>query len=133
MSRANLKILYVDDSTTILDMLSSSLIELGYLDTKSAEDGIEALALCEDEEFDLIITDINMPNMNGFEFIENLRNKYNYMSTPILVLTTESSDEMKEKGYQVGATSWMVKPFTTTLLDASIEKTIEKTEQLDSY
>ncbi|AXH10747.1 response regulator [Malaciobacter halophilus] len=133
MSRANLKILYVDDSTTILDMLSSSLIELGYLDTKSAEDGVEALALCEEEEFDFIITDINMPKMNGFEFIENLRNKYNYMSTPILVLTTESSDEMKEKGYQVGATSWMVKPFTTTLLGASIEKTIEKTEQIDDF
>lgn len=133
MSRADLKILYVDDSQTILDMLSSSFIELGYLDTKSAEDGVEALALCEEEEFDFIITDINMPNMDGFELIENLRNKYNYMSTPILVLTTESSDEMKQKGYKVGATSWMVKPFTTKLLADSIEKTIQKVEDTDSF
>jgi two-component system chemotaxis response regulator CheY len=129
LSRANLKLLYVDDSQTILDMLSSSLLELGYLDTKSAEDGAEALAMCEEEEFDFIITDINMPNMNGFEFIEAIRNKYNYMSTPILVLTTESSNEMKQKGYQVGATSWMVKPFTTELLGDSIVKTINKVEE----
>ena len=119
----NLKLLYVDDSPTILDMLSSTLLEIGYLETKSAEDGLEALALCEEEEFDFIITDINMPNMNGFEFIETLRNKYQYMSTPILVLTTESSEEMKQHGYKVGATSWMVKPFTTKLLAESIEKT----------
>lgn len=133
MSRGNFKILYVDDSPTILDMLESSLIELGYLDAKSAVDGVEALAFCEEEEFDFIITDINMPNMNGFEFIENLRNKYNYMSTPILVLTTESSDEMKEKGYHAGATSWMVKPFDTKLLGESIEKTIKKVEEVDSF
>lgn len=129
---SNLKILYVDDSPTILDMLSSTLLEIGFLDTKSAEDGVEALALCEEEEFDFIITDINMPNMNGFEFIENIRNKYQYMSTPILVLTTESSDEMKQRGYKVGATSWMVKPFTTKLLAESIEKTIQKVEE-DSF
>ena len=128
----NLKLLYVDDSPTILDMLSSTLLEIGYLETKSAEDGLEALALCEEEEFDFIITDINMPNMNGFEFIETLRNKYQYMSTPILVLTTESSEEMKQHGYKVGATSWMVKPFTTKLLAESIEKTIQKVEE-DSF
>lgn len=125
----NMKILYVDDSPTILDMISSTLLELGFLDTKSAEDGFEALTLCEEEEFDFIITDINMPNMNGFEFIENIRNKYQYMSTPILVLTTESSDEMKARGYKVGATSWMVKPFTLELLAASIEKTVQKVEE----
>lgn len=128
---SSLKILFVDDSQTILDMVASSLLELGYLETKSAEDGLEALAMCEEEEFDFIITDINMPNMDGFELIQTLRNKYQYMTTPILVLTTESSDEMKERGYAVGATSWMVKPFTTKLLGESILKTIDKVENGD--
>jgi two-component system chemotaxis response regulator CheY len=128
----NLKILYVDDSELIRDMVGEALYEIGYLYTTSAEDGLEALQIIDEAEFefDFIITDINMPNMNGFELIANLRNKLDYMETPILVLTTEKSQQMKDKGYQVGATSWMVKPFDKELLNDSIIKTLKKVQAI---
>lgn len=122
----NIKILYVDDSSTIREMLESSLFEIGYLNIQGAEDGIEALSLTVDEDYDFIITDINMPNMDGIELITRLRDTLDYMSTPIMVLTTEWSKEMKDKGKQVGATSWIVKPFDTKLLHKAILETIEK-------
>ena len=122
----NIKILYVDDSSTIREMVESSLIEIGYMDIQGAEDGIEALHLTQEEEYDLVITDINMPNMDGIELIQRLRDKLDYMSIPIMVLTTEWSREMKDKGKQVGATSWIVKPFDTALLHRAILETIEK-------
>jgi two-component system chemotaxis response regulator CheY len=123
-----IKILYVDDSSTIRDMVESALLGLGYLNIQAAEDGVEALALSEQEEYDLIITDINMPNMDGITFIKKLRNRLDYMSTPILVLTTEKTQEMKDKGRSVGATAWMVKPFNEKLLHKAILETIEKVE-----
>ena len=122
----NIKILYVDDSRLIRDMVESALIEYGYLNIQSADDGVEALELSEQEDYDFIITDINMPNMDGLELIRNLRNKLDYISTPILVLTTERSKEMKRKGKEVGATSWMVKPFNAKLLHTAILETIKK-------
>jgi len=122
----NIKILYVDDSSTIREMVESSLIEIGYMNIQGAEDGVEALALSVEEDYDFIITDINMPNMDGIELISKLRDTLDYMSTPIMVLTTEWSTEMKDKGKQVGATSWIVKPFDTKLLHRAILETIEK-------
>ena len=122
----NIKILFVDDSSTIREMVESSLIEIGYMNIQSAEDGVEALELSSEEEYDFIITDINMPNMDGIELISRLRDTLDYMSTPIMVLSTEWSKEMKAKGKQVGATSWMVKPFDTKLLHKAILDTIEK-------
>lgn len=124
----NIKILYVDDSSTIREMVESSLIEIGYMNIQSAEDGVEALALSTEEDYDFIITDINMPNMDGIELIHKLRDTLDYMATPIMVLTTEWSKEMKEKGKQVGATSWIVKPFDTKLLHKAILDTIEKVD-----
>jgi len=122
----NIKILFVDDSSTIREMVESSLMEIGYMNIQGAEDGIEALALSTEEEYDFIITDINMPNMDGITLIQKLRDKLDYMSIPIMVLTTEWSQEMKEKGKQAGATSWIVKPFDTKLLHRAILETIEK-------
>jgi len=123
---SSIKILYVDDSLVIRDMVASSLMQIGYMQIESAEDGVEALALCNEEEYDFIITDINMPNMDGIELIRNLRDKLNYISTPIMVLTTEWSQEMKKKGKEAGATSWIVKPFNTELLERAIEDTLNK-------
>jgi len=122
----NIKILYVDDSSTIREMVESALIEIGYMNIQGAEDGVEALALAREEDYDFIITDINMPNMDGIELICNLRDTLDYMSTPIMVLSTEWSAKMKAKGKQVGATSWIVKPFDTKLLHKAILETIEK-------
>lgn len=122
----NIKILFVDDSVTIREMVESSLLEIGYFNIQGAEDGLEALELSAEEEYDFIITDINMPNMDGITLIEKLRDKLDYIATPIMVLTTEWSQEMKNKGKQAGATSWIVKPFDTKLLHRAILETIEK-------
>ncbi|MGB5866609.1 MAG: response regulator [Arcobacteraceae bacterium] len=125
----SIKILFVDDSSTIREMVESSLLEIGYMNIQGAEDGVEALALTVDEEYDFIITDINMPNMDGIEFIQKLRDKLDYVATPIMVLTTEWSQEMKEQGKQAGATSWIVKPFDTKLLHKAILDTIKKAQE----
>ena len=126
MMNKSLRILYVDDSPVILEMLEVALFNLGYTNIESAEDGVEALEKIQEDDFDLIITDINMPNMDGFELISNLRAKLDYVSVPILVLTTERSQAMKRRGLEVGATAWMVKPFTEEILGEVLEKMLER-------
>jgi len=106
-----MKILIVDDSNMLRDMLKYALMDGGYSDVTEAPDGIVGLDKAKGTNFDLIITDINMPNMNGFELIEELRKLDNYKNKPLLVLTTERSDNMKERGKTAGATGWIVKPF----------------------
>ena len=127
---SKLKILYVDDSSVIRDMVESALLEIGFINIDGAEDGIEALELCAQEEYDFIITDINMPNMDGIELITRLRDKLDYLITPIMVLSTEWSKEMKQKGKKAGATSWIVKPFDTKLLNKAITETIAKVDSI---
>lgn len=105
------KILIVDDSNMLRDMVKFSLEEGGYREVSEAIDGQEALYKAKNEVFDLIITDINMPNMDGFELIAELRKMPVYAKVPIMTLTTEKTDEMKAKGRAAGATGWLVKPF----------------------
>ncbi len=106
-----MKLLIVDDSTMLRDMLVYALNEGGYNDVTEAEDGVIGLDKAKKTNFDLIITDINMPNMDGITLVSELRKLDNYYVGPILVLTTERSDEMKSKGKAAGATGWIVKPF----------------------
>ena len=126
INNKSIKILFVDDSSTVREMIETFLYELGYLNVEGAEDGVEALDMCSEEEYDFIITDINMPNMDGIELIRRLREKLDYASIPIMVLTTEYTKAMKEKGKSVGATSWIVKPFDLMLLNKGIIETIKK-------
>jgi len=105
------KLLIVDDSTMLRDMLNYALNEGGYTDVVEAVDGVDGLEKAKAQTFDLIITDVNMPNMDGLTLIGELRKLSAYSSKPILVLTTERSDEMKAKGKAAGATGWIVKPF----------------------
>ncbi len=105
------KILIVDDSKMLRDMLRYALNEGGYEDIVEGIDGLDGLKQANNAVFDLIITDINMPQMDGLVLIENLRKVPHYMKTPILVLTTERSDSMKVRGKAAGATGWVVKPF----------------------
>lgn len=105
------KLLIVDDSTMLRDMLNYALNEGGYTDVTEAIDGQDGLEKAKSAAFDLIITDVNMPNMDGITLITELRKLPQYASKPILVLTTERSDEMKVKGKSAGATGWIVKPF----------------------
>jgi two-component system chemotaxis response regulator CheY len=105
------KLLIVDDSTMLRDMLNYALNEGGYTDVTEGVDGVDGLAKAKATDFDLIITDVNMPNMDGLTLIGELRKIPQYFKKPILVLTTERSDEMKAKGKAAGATGWIVKPF----------------------
>jgi len=104
------RILAVDDSKTMRDMVSFTLKGAGY-EVMVADDGVNALSALKGEEVDLIITDINMPNMNGIELVQNLRGDPRFRATPILILTTESDDGIKQQGRAAGATGWIVKPF----------------------
>jgi len=103
-------ILAVDDSTSMRQMVGHVLREAGFR-VIEASDGEEALELARRERVDAVITDHNMPRMDGLSLVRMLRGLDAYARTPIVLLTTESSDEMKRKGREAGATGWMVKPF----------------------
>ncbi len=108
----SLNILAVDDSRTIRDMLKMALAQAGF-ETSLAEDGMHGIEVLDGMTTppDAIITDINMPRMDGFGFIEAVRAKDAHRATPILVLTTESAPELKARARSAGATGWIVKPF----------------------
>lgn len=103
-------ILAVDDSASMRQMVSFTLRSSGY-EVIEAVDGQDALDKIGGKQVDLVLTDQNMPRMDGLTLIKQLREQDRFKSTPILVLTTESSDEMKQAGRAAGATGWMVKPF----------------------
>lgn len=110
-----LNVLAVDDSRTIRDMLKLTLVDAG-MTAHLAEDGEHGLEVLAGLEPDVIITDINMPKLDGFGFINAVRAQQEYSSVPILVLTTESSDTLKSKARTAGATGWIVKPFDPSKL-----------------
>jgi len=103
-------VLTVDDSRTMRDMLKVALIDAGYR-VVQAVDGMHGLEVLRNEVPTLIITDINMPRLDGFGFIERVRTDPRLLGVPILVLTTESSSEKKGQARRAGATGWIVKPF----------------------
>jgi two-component system chemotaxis response regulator CheY len=103
-------ILVVDDSPSIRQMVQVTLKSASYQVT-TAEDGQAALDLCKDKQYDFVLTDQNMPRMDGLTLIKSLRGIATYRTTPIVMLTTEASDSMKAQGRAAGATGWMVKPF----------------------
>ncbi|MBL4838120.1 MAG: response regulator [Kordiimonadaceae bacterium] len=115
------RILAVDDSKTMRDMVSFTLKGAGY-DVLLADDGVNALSTISNETVDLIITDVNMPNMNGIELVTKLREDPRFRATPILILTTESDDELKQQGRAAGATGWIVKPFVPEKLLKVVDK-----------
>ena len=121
-----MKLLIVDDSTMLRDMLSYALNEGGYNDVTEATDGLEGLERAKETQFDLIITDVNMPNMDGITLVSELRKLPQYAKSPILVLTTERGDEMKAKGKASGATGWIVKPFVPDQLLKAVNIVLSK-------
>ncbi len=116
-----LKVLAVDDSLTIRELLRACLTNAGF-DVDVAVDGVDGLEKLPDAAPDVVITDINMPRMNGFEFIDALRGGDAPSTVPILVLTTESAAELKQKARAAGATGWIVKPFDETRLVSAIRR-----------
>jgi len=106
----SLNILAVDDSRTMRDMIRLALIPAGFI-VHTADDGIHGVQVLEGIEPDAIITDINMPRMDGFGFIDAVRSQEKHRATPILVLTTEAAPELKIRARKAGATGWIIKPF----------------------
>jgi two-component system, chemotaxis family, chemotaxis protein CheY len=115
------RILTIDDSKTIRDMLMLTLADAGF-DVLQAVDGQDGLEMLDKERVDVVITDINMPRMDGYEVIRQMRRNTTHKTTPILVLTTESEKEKKNLAREAGATGWMVKPFDPDRLIATINK-----------
>lgn len=120
---ADKKVLAVDDSATIRTSISFVLKQEGY-DVVEAVDGVDGLAKAKEQKFNLVITDINMPNMDGIEMIKQLRTTEGYKFTPIIALTTESQGSKMQEGKAAGATGWIVKPFTSEKLLAIVKKII---------
>ncbi len=116
-------ILVVDDSPSIRQMVQVTLKSASY-QVSTAEDGQAALDMCKRMQYDFVVTDQNMPRMDGLTLIKSLRNLNPYRSTPIMVLTTEASDTMKAQGRAAGATGWMVKPFDPQKLLAVAAKVL---------
>jgi len=116
-------ILAVDDSGSLRQMVAFSLKAAGY-DVVQAVDGQDGLNKAKEKTVDLVLTDQNMPIMDGLTLIKNLRELGSYKKIPILMLTTESSDEMKAKGKAAGANGWLVKPFDPKRLIEVVQKVI---------
>ena len=117
------KILAVDDSASMRQMVSFTLKGAGH-DVVEAVDGIDALAKAKGAKFDLVISDVNMPNMDGITLIKELRTLPDFKFTPMLMLTTESTGDKKQQGKAAGATGWIVKPFNPDQLLATIGKVL---------
>ncbi len=118
------KILAVDDSASVRQMVSFTLRGAGY-DVVDAVDGKDGLAKAGNDKFDMIITDLNMPNVDGIQLISEVRKLPGYSFVPILMLTTESQAEKKDAGRKAGATGWIVKPFNADQLTAVIRKLVK--------
>ncbi len=115
--------LVVDDSTSMRQMVTFTLQSAGFTTIEGAN-GVEALAASENKSIDLVVTDLNMPEMDGITLIKNLRSKPSFKFTPILLLTTESQDSKKQEGKAAGATGWMVKPFNPDQLLTVVKKVV---------
>jgi two-component system, chemotaxis family, chemotaxis protein CheY len=116
-------IMTVDDSTSVRQMVGFTLKRAGF-EVVEAVDGQDAVNHLTNATIDMVITDLNMPNMDGIELIRHVRAKPQYKFIPIIMLTTESQDDKKQAGKAAGATGWIVKPFKPDQLLAVINKVL---------
>ena len=116
-------ILTVDDTASMRQMISFTLNSVGH-EVIQACDGKEALKLLEGKKVDLVIADVNMPNMDGIALVKTLREQADYKFTPILMLTTESQESKRQQGKVAGATGWIVKPFNPEQLLNVVKKVL---------
>ena len=118
------QILTVDDSSSVRQMVSFTLRKAGY-EVAEAVDGKDGLGKISAGKFDLIITDLNMPNVDGIQLITTARKMQGYGFTPILMLTTESQAEKKDAGRKAGATGWIVMPFNGEQLVSVVQRLVK--------
>ncbi|MCA0935820.1 response regulator [Vibrio alginolyticus] len=116
-------ILVVDDSETIRHVVASALREHGF-SVLEAEDGVDALSHCNGQKIHLVISDLNMPNLDGIGFVREMKTRQGYRFTPVMILTTENSVEKRAEGKSAGASGWMVKPFDAARVLSAVKKLI---------
>ncbi|MBI5783389.1 MAG: response regulator [Gammaproteobacteria bacterium] len=116
-------ILTVDDTASMRQMISFTLNSVGH-EVIQASDGKEALKVLQGKKVDLVIADVNMPNMDGITLVKSLREQADYKFIPILVLTTESQEAKRQQGKVAGATGWIVKPFNPEQLLTVVKKVL---------
>lgn len=124
--RPDLKFLIVDDFSTMRRIVRNLLKEIGYTNADEAEDGVAALAKLGSQSFDFVISDLNMPNMNGFELLHQIRATAPLKALPVLLVTAEAKREDIITAAQAGASGYIVKPFTRATLEEKICKIVQK-------
>ena len=126
MSDMNMKILVVDDFNTMRRIVRNLLKEIGYANTHEAEDGQVALARLRAERYDFVVSDVNMPNMKGFDLLRQIRADAALKKLPVLLVTAEAKKEDIVAAAQAGASGYIVKPFTKATLEEKVQKIIQK-------
>ncbi|MGE0311029.1 MAG: chemotaxis response regulator CheY [Lautropia sp.] len=124
--KANLRFLIVDDFSTMRRIVRNLLKEIGFVNAEEAEDGQAGLSKVSQGGIDFVISDINMPNMNGFELLEAIRKSEASRSIPVLMVTAEARKEDIVRAAQLGASGYIVKPFTKATLEEKLGKILEK-------
>jgi two-component system chemotaxis response regulator CheY len=126
MSRPDLRFLIVDDFSTMRRIVRSLLKEMGYQNADEAEDGAAAMAKLRSQPFDFVVSDINMPNMNGFELLQAIKADDELKHLPVLMVTAEARKEDIVQAAQGGAAGYIVKPFTKATLEEKVGKIMQR-------
>lgn len=126
MDAKNMKFLVVDDFATMRRIVRNLLKEAGITNVEEAEDGAVALNMLKGSKFDFVISDINMPNMNGFDMLRQIRAEPQFKSLPVLMVTAEAKKEDIINAAQIGASGYIVKPFTKAILEEKLGKILSK-------
>lgn len=122
----DMKFLVVDDFSTMRRIVRGLLKEIGYNNCEEAEDGVEALNMLKQAKYDFVVSDINMPNMTGFELLKAIKDDPNLKHLPVLMVTAEARKEDIVLAAQTGAAGYIVKPFTKATLEEKVQKIMQK-------
>ena len=122
----DMKFLIVDDFSTMRRIIRGLLKEIGYLNADEAEDGVAALNLLRNANYDFVVSDINMPNMNGFDLLSQIKKDETLRHLPVLMVTAEARKEDIVRAAQEGAAGYIVKPFTKATLEEKVAKIMQK-------
>jgi two-component system chemotaxis response regulator CheY len=126
METAGMKFLVVDDFATMRRIVRNLLKEIGYANSEEAEDGVDALNKLRSGHYDFVVSDINMPNMNGFDLLRSIRADEALKHLPVLMVTAEAKKEDIITAAQAGASGYIVKPFTKATLEEKLTKIVQK-------
>jgi two-component system, chemotaxis family, chemotaxis protein CheY len=122
----DMKFLVVDDFSTMRRIVRGLLKEIGYVNCEEAEDGVEALSMLKAAKYDFVVSDINMPNMTGFQLLKAIKEDPNLKHLPVLMVTAEARKEDIVLAAQTGAAGYIVKPFTKATLEEKVLKIMQK-------